>query len=130
MIENGTYTLVYKDSTHFTFKVSTVKKGPLAGRQIVSYLCGSDNETDYNGLAFVAPDGTVSVWGKHRGTALETRANHLNILFTMPDRLEAAGMAYALASGRCRRCDLKLTVPASLHAGYGPECRKKIGLAA
>jgi len=49
----GTYTLVYKDGSHFTFCVETVKKGALAGREIVSYLNGPDNESDYEGLGFL-----------------------------------------------------------------------------
>jgi len=121
MIQDGTFTLVYKDGSHFTFQVETCDKGTFAGRRIVSYLMGADNENDYAGLGFLN-GSTVALWSKHKGTKLETRAAHLNILFGMPERLEAAGMDYALISGRCRRCHRKLTVPASIHRGYGPDC--------
>jgi hypothetical protein len=38
------------------------------------------------------------------------------------DALEAAGIAYAEMSKRCRRCGRVLTVPTSLHRGFGPDC--------
>lgn len=125
-INDGTYTLVYKDGSHFTFRVETVKKGGLEGKQIVSYLNGPDNESDYIGFGFVTESGRVALWKKFTGTKTEERAAHLSKLFTMPERLEEAGMAYALASGCCRRCSRTLTVPASINRGYGPECIKHV----
>lgn len=124
-VNDGTYTLVYKDGSHFTFEVKTAIKGALVGKRIVSYLAGSDNESDYMGFAFLNDD-KVNVWKKFRGGILDTRARHLEILFNMPERLEEAGMAYALNSGCCRRCHRTLTVPASIHRGYGPECIKHV----
>lgn len=121
-VTDGTYTLAYKDGTHFTFDIETVKKGTFAGKRIVSYLSGPDNESDYTGFGFLTEDGRVALWKRFKGTETETRAAHLNILFGMPERLEEAGMAYALASGRCRHCRRKLTVPASVNRGYGPVC--------
>lgn len=125
-INDGTYTLVYKNGEHFTFEIETAKKGGLTGKRIVSYLAGPDNESDYVGFGFLTDSGRVALWRKFQGTKTEERANHLNILFGMPERLELAGMAYAVASGRCRRCRRTLTVPTSIHQGYGPECIKHI----
>lgn len=125
-INDGTYTLVYKNGEHFTFEVETVSKGKFEGKRIVSYLAGPDNESDYVGFGFVTESGRVALWKRFAGTKTEERAGHLNILFGMPERLESAGMAYALESGRCRRCRRTLTVPASIHAGYGPECIKHV----
>lgn len=124
VVQDGTYTLVYKDGTHFTFKINTPKRGSLSGRQIVSYLSGSDNESDFTGFGFINPNGTIALWSRFRGTKTAERADHLNILFTMPARLEQAGLDYALISGRCRRCGHRLTVPASINRGWGPECAK------
>lgn len=124
---DGTYTLAYKDGSHFTFKIETVTKGQLVGKRIISYLAGSDNTHDFYGFAFLN-DGNVCVWKKFRGGKLDERARHLEILFNMPERLEAAGLEYAVRSGRCRRCNRKLTVPASIHRGYGPDCAEMIGL--
>jgi hypothetical protein len=124
VIQDGTYTLVYKDGSHFTFKISTPKRGNLRDKQIVSYLSGSDNENDYQGFGFVNTNGTIALWKRFVGTKMSERAGHLTTLFTMPARLEQAGLDYALTAGRCRRCNLKLTVPASIHRGYGPECIK------
>lgn len=47
-------------------------------------------------------------------------------LFNDPDVPAEAALAYALESGRCSRCDRELTVPASIHQGYGPECVKYV----
>lgn len=130
VVQDGTYTLVYKDGSHFTFKINTPTRGGLKGKQIVSYLSGSDNESDFTGFGFLNPNGTVSVWKRFKAesgqprTKLQERAEHLDILFTMPARLEQAGLDYAMTSGKCRRCNHKLTVPASIHRGYGPECIK------
>lgn len=127
MITDGTYTLVYKDGTHFTFAIETAKKGNLTGKRIVSILTGPDNEADFTGIAFLSDSGHVNLWKRSLSDAKTvTRAGHLNTLFTMPDRLESAGLAYAMRSSRCRRCRRTLTVPASVHAGYGPECIKHI----
>ena len=125
VVQDGTYTLVYKDKTHFTFKINTATRGSLKGQQIVSYLSGSDNETDFQGFGFVNRNGTIALWKRYTGTKLQERADHLSILFTMPARLEQAGLDYALTSGKCRRCNHKLTVPASINRGYGPECSLK-----
>lgn len=121
-ITDGTYTLAYKDGSHFTFEVETVKKGALEGKRIISYLAGSDNTNDFRGFAFLDETDCVILWKKFRDGTLVERAKHLQILFTMPDRLEQAGMDYAVASGCCRRCRRKLTVPTSIHRGYGPDC--------
>ena len=125
VVQDGTYTLVYKDSTYFTFKITTATKGALKDKRIVSYLSGPDNTTDFQGFAFLNPDGTVKVWARYQNGPLIVKAEHLNILFTMPARLEKSGLDYAVISGRCRRCNHKLTVPASVARGFGPECVKK-----
>ncbi len=121
-VTNGTYTLAYKDGSHFTFEIETIKKGALQGKRIISYLDGPDNESNFRGFAFLSDTNTVYVWMKFRNSHLVERAEHLEILFNMPERLETAGMAYALASGNCRHCRRKLTVPASINRGYGPIC--------
>jgi hypothetical protein len=50
----------------------------------------------------------------------------LSVLFNDPDEVARAALAYAMESGRCARCDKQLTVPASIHQGYGPECVKYV----
>lgn len=128
-IQDATYTLVYKDGSYFTFKVETVTKGALIGKRIISFLSGPDNTTDFTGFAFLNADGTVALWKRFRNGGMVKKAGHLTTLFTMPDRLEQAGMDYATRSGRCRRCGRTLTVPASLNRGFGSECAKIVGVA-
>lgn len=42
--------------------------------------------------------------------------------------MSGTGKEYAMKSGRCWRCNRKLTVPSSIESGIGPECASKIGL--
>ena len=128
-VQDGRYTLVYKDGTYFTFQIETMTKGKLVGRRIVSYLSGPDNESAYTGFAFLNPDNRVQVWKRYANYGMVEKARHLTMLFTMPERLEEAGMDYATRSGRCRRCGRTLTVPTSIHRGYGPDCAQQIGVA-
>jgi hypothetical protein len=118
---NATITLTSpKTGDHRTFKISTAKNGPLAGKRILSILIGPNNESDYLGLGFVQTDGFISLWQKHRGTQYEK-------LVDLLDRAEywaSRGVEY-LAEGRCRRCNRKLTRPDSIASGIGSECAGK-----
>jgi len=65
-VQNGTYTI---DSPHghFTLKLHTVQKGDLAGKRILSMLVGSDNESDYKGVAFWDDEQhRANVWKRYR----------------------------------------------------------------
>lgn len=118
-IIDGRYTVVFEDGTYRTIKVETYTDGNFAGKRIASFLSGPDNGRDYQGFAFVN-DGGFNIWKRYVGSGLD---NSLEVLFQDPEK---SGVEYALRSSRCRRCGRDLTVPASLHAGYGPECAKKV----
>lgn len=124
-IPNGTYTIETEDG-HFTFRIKpgTVK---LEGRTIIEYLYGADNEMDFRAFGFVKEDRTITVWTRFQhSTVGKVRAQQIVKAFMNADTLEAAGQAYALKSGRCRRCGRTLTVPASINQGYGPDCFEKV----
>jgi hypothetical protein len=93
----------------------------MPGRQVISYLSGSNNDSDYTRFAHFLENGTVVVWKKHQAT--ESLREALKVLIASP---QAAALAYAEESGCCARCGRTLTVPASLHAGYGPDCITKV----
>jgi hypothetical protein len=92
----------------------------LDGRRMISLLTGQDNESDYTGFGFIRQDGTIAVWGKCRGTQFERFAD----LFERATYWAGRGVEY-LAEARCIRCSRKLTSPASLASGIGPECAKR-----
>jgi uncharacterized protein DUF6011 len=109
-----------KTGEHRTFKVHTIQGGVLDGRRMISLLVGQDNESDYSGFGFIREDGTIAVWGKHRGTQFERFAD----LFDRAEYWAGRGVEY-LAEGRCRRCNRLLTHPTSISTGIGPECAKR-----
>jgi len=131
VFEDGLYTLVRDDETYFTFRLKTQPADAdfAPGKTVVSYLCGSDNESSYKGFAFVSANGSITVWKSFRNGPLARTGEELRILFQSPTELEAAGLRYAERSGRCRRCGRTLTVPTSLAAGYGPECARIVSVA-
>lgn len=130
VFEDGLYTLLRTDGSYFTFKLRT--QGPdesfAPGKTVAYYLSGSDNENSYTGFAFVSLSGTVNMYKKFQSGTLAAAGAELQVLFQSPKELEAAGLLYAERSGRCRRCNRMLTVPISLAAGYGPECRRALGI--
>lgn len=123
VVVEGTFTLVGDSGNYRTLRIKTA--GPnsnLAGKRIASFLSGPDNESSYSGFAFVNDDGSFKVWKRFADNQSLTSA--LRALLT--GDMEAAGMAYALESGNCYRCGRKLTVPASINRGLGPDCAGKV----
>jgi hypothetical protein len=128
-IHDGFFTVTFNDErAHRTLRIETVENGALAGKRIMSYLSGSDNESDYTSFAFV-DDNRVTFWKKfvntHSEAVIESLEDAIEILF---ENVSKATLGYALESSRCARCNRTLTVPASIHNGFGPECAKKVSL--
>jgi hypothetical protein len=116
-VANGYYTVEFPNGDYRTLKVSPWES---RGIQMVSFLCGPDNATDYKGFAEL--DGTASrLWRNFREDSLLARA--LDILTAAEDR-SALTAGFARRSGRCARCGRMLTRPDSLRDGLGSECRK------
>lgn len=118
MIHNGTYTLIFADRSHRTFRVSTWKG---KNKRILSVMFGPDNVNDYAGLGFVENDGSLSVWSRMRGHA--TIPDALLLLETL--RGGATGCRVE-ESRTCRVCNRKLTTPESIASGIGPECGDRV----
>lgn len=131
-IPQGTFTVEFPDGDYRTVELETVAEGKFAGRTIASYLSGPDNERDFRGFAFVNVRGdglpTVAVW--RRFADIDERWREAAYIAASANREGQLGMAeaYAHRSSRCARCGHKLTVPASLHRGYGPDCAAVLGI--
>lgn len=123
-LELGTYTIVDNDAKHHTFRIVDREFRDGTTHRIAQYLSGSDNESSYTGFAFVQ-GRFVNVWGRFRNGPMDRLARQIEAMVAT-DTAEEAGMRYALESSCCRRCNRTLTVPASIHRGYGPECIKKV----
>ena len=136
-IPYGTYTVVLNndENDYVTLRVEKASFIKDSDKTMVSYLGGSDNENSYRGFAFIGYNG-INVWSKFQhNTRIVTAAK---VLWAIAQDEAGLGQAheeflkkaeaYALSSGHCARCNRKLTVPASLHRGLGPECAIKEGL--
>ena len=123
MISDGRYTLVYKDGQYRTVQVRKQKEGKwAAGATILKLKVGKD----WEGCGFLNPDGKVNFWKKFRTAnppeRLQRIQTAINRILKDP---EGAGMSYAMQENQCYLCGKKLTVPASIHRGKGPECARK-----
>lgn len=125
VLRRGLYTVVFGDeSDYLTLRVTLAKQNPNyprpKGTQIVSYLYGPGNLSDYRGFATLIGD-YVDPW---RGTEPEGRPMRA-LLILLRGGLEKqmeAGQAYALMSNNCYICGRPLTVPYSISMGIGPIC--------
>ena len=122
MIQDGRYTLVYSNGEYRTISIETVKDGDLAGKTIVNLKQGKH----YNGCGFLSSDNTVRFWNKFSRTNTPERMKAISAAIKrVASNPQDAGMAYAMNENRCCRCGRELTVPASIHAGMGPDCAQK-----
>jgi hypothetical protein len=117
---NGLFTIKsIRTGDHRTFRVRTQPDNAqfAPGKRVVSLLTGANNETDYQGFAFVDEFG-IKVWRKHLGTQYEELARMLENLH----RHVADGKVEVHVSCRCRVCNRTLTTPESVQSGIGPIC--------
>jgi hypothetical protein len=129
-IRDGLYTVAFTEGTfggqHRTIRIRTGREDA-ANMQFVSYLSGSDNESDYTCCGFVR-DGAYR-WTRAfsgqagSGSILEAAVRYL--LEGTEEARTAAGRAYAQESGNCYVCNRTLTDPVSIELGIGPICRDK-----
>lgn len=130
VIVDGIYTVVLDEAgTYRTLRFKTCDLDQCAkyrvpmGTQIVSYLSGADNDSAYTGFGYVFGN-TFKAW-KSFTKAAELHAAVNFMLVADKDTRIDYGHAYALQSGRCFICNRRLTVPASINRGMGPDCASK-----
>lgn len=118
VLPEGYFTVVLEDGSHRTFRAKDASdRSRLAGRRILSYLSGSNNESDYTGFGFVTEKG-IQIW--RRFSEDSVLADAARVLVGDPS---AAQKAYAVTSGNCYVCGKMLTEPLSIELGIGPVCR-------
>lgn len=125
-IFNGSHTIQNKTTgARRTFRIRTVLKGNLKGKRIVALLTGPDNTSDYRGFAFVTDSGRILVWQKYRGQGdWDAYARMIEKIVVERDPAWTSRYDHLL-EGTCRICNRKLTHPASIVAGIGPECASR-----
>jgi hypothetical protein len=129
----STVTFVSPSKTRFTYKVSKLKeqhKIDKAGDDVffVSVMTGSDNERSYSymGTVFAKKSGEklfkLTRKSKVTKDAMSVKA-FVYVMHNMYRNSLAKGVEI-WHEGNCGRCGRKLTVPASILNGIGPECIK------
>lgn len=123
LILDGYYTIVFTDGEERTLRVRTqaMEKNFHPGEQIISFLSGPDNHSNYTDFAFITLEGKLSVWKRFQsGHSLVVSAANVLVYGGSDIRHEAM-----LRSGHCVRCGRLLTRSESILDGIGPECAKK-----
>jgi len=131
----ATFTIVSKATgTRFTYQVTESDQG--RDLFFVSLLTGPDNTASYAYLGTLRHEyapGTSWTWKhgvKSKISAEAPSARAFKWLWAnlkhgkLPDTVEF------WHAGRCCRCNRKLTVPASIESGIGPECAQMMRRAA
>jgi len=126
---NATVTLVStKTGNRFTYKFRKAEDTPTI---FISLLNGPDNESDYRYLGRLADRLWIGRRTPKPGD-ISPEAPSAKALAWVWERLNRNELPDVLEiwhEGRCGRCNRKLTVPASIASGIGPECAQKSGLA-
>lgn len=112
---------------HYTYKV--VRWVATPGNYSVYLLTGPDNKKDYTYIATIfGTEVRTTSASKMKADALPVR-----LISRVVARLEAGEGSVieqkgfrVMHAGCCGRCNRKLTVPASLDCGVGPECMKHV----
>lgn len=126
---NATLTIrSVRTNVRFTYKVTTPKdqepgKPPI---WFVKVMDGPDNERSYSYLGNIRHDLTYDHGRKSRIRVDDPRELAFNWMWNRMVRPERADLMEKMEvwhEGRCGRCGRKLTVPASIESGFGPECR-------
>lgn len=131
---DATFTVSKPDGTHRTYRIQHV---PANGRWKPAYfvhlLTGPDNTNDYTYVG-VLDDfaGHVQVTRKSPYLQDSGPVKLLNRILARiwgddHDAYQQHGYATRHA-GKCGRCGRKLTTPESTVSGFGPECRKILGI--
>lgn len=125
------FTVVSKTSgERRTFRVAAPKDAqPGDALRFINLLTGPSNETDYQYIGLLTRAGEELVTRAKRG---ELPSQPLNIVSWLVKQVQLAvrGLPNTLDraefwhEGKCCRCGRRLTVPASIESGIGPECAK------
>lgn len=115
------------NGNRMTFKVNKAKVGDTL---FASFMNGSDNETSFAYVGILNPtSGEIYLTPKSRYGNDSQVVKVLRWMTSFLFQNKALPAVVELRHcGKCGRCGRKLTVPESIEAGVGPECRELMGL--
>lgn len=124
---NSTFTVLNdKTKARYTFKVTKAQDKDFF---FVSYLHGSDNETDYNYMGILDDSQGFRLTAKSRVVSDSIVYKSFNWLWMMVKTGKPFPSGFHFYhEGRCAKCGRKLTTPESIESGFGPVCRNKGGM--
>ncbi len=126
------FTLVGQRS-RFTFRVSRAEptpEYPNPDKYFVSLMTGSDNENNYSYIGMLDPR-TGGIRATKGSKIPQDAPGFVAASWAFPRIWQTGGLpggGQVLHAGRCGRCARLLTTPESLAAGFGPECRDRLGI--
>lgn len=127
---NATLTLVPTSTgARYTYKIRASEDGEL---HFVSVMFGPDNDGDFVYMGIIAPDqyrgGAVGYRQTKNSKVTREDKRHLGFawFWGSVQRGELPHCVEVWHEGACGRCGRKLTVPASIASGFGPECVKLV----
>lgn len=120
------FTVSNPSGEHYTYRARRVEKEGKPPVWFLGLLTGPDNESDFTYLGTLnANTGEVRLTGASKLTAdakaVKVARWALGKVWSGRAFPEGYGLDH---EGRCGRCGRTLTVPASTHQGFGPECWK------
>lgn len=124
-----------KHQQHYTFKISLKENpdGSAIGPYFVSVLTGPDNWANYSYIGILdEKTKQVRTTAKSKWNSETFGIKLLNrVLFKVfsNDSQSIIDAGFDVHHvGKCGRCLAPLTVPLSIETGFGPECRKILGM--
>lgn len=142
---NSTFTIESeKTGKHLTYKVQAAEGSNT--RYFVKLMGGPDNENSFYYIGMIVEDtlkspvasAQANVVSRRGWKFILTRASRvtdettsvkaLRYVLNALNRRQMPAMTKIWHDGKCGRCGRKLTVPASIERGIGPECAGILGL--
>jgi len=125
MAGKAIFTVSNPEGKRYTFKVE--KPDRYRGEYFASVMTGSDNEASYSYVAMMSEAGNLRTTRGSKMPETDVRFKVLKWALDVVFGRRKAPDGYAIeGSGACWRCGRTLTVPESLHRGYGPECASRV----
>lgn len=115
----------------YTYRVEKREaKAPYPEMYFISYLTGSDNDTDYSCLGVLDPKTLrARLTAKSKLAADSKPFKVLNWALGLVAERKDLPEGYAIRhDSYCSRCRRHLTVPESIDTGLGPDCAEQMGV--
>jgi len=120
LLLDGVVTAKLTNGKHFTYRLSSVRRGALDGKRIVELMIGPDNEHSFKAWGFIDEDARIRMWKRFQGSEAYKK-HRLLLMGKAQEHVECW-----LQAGRCLKCGRVLTNPESIVAGVGPVCGGRV----